>query len=418
MKAISKYRWIVCLSVAVVLSFAGLHTQATTPLFTDVPSNHPYQQMIYDLQERGFINGFPDDTFRPDDRISRKHVAHLLVKALNLKANTDTSVQYKDVPKSHPYFDDISRVSKAGIFGGDANGNFKPDAPLTRAQMAKVLDLAFGLTIKTKSYFPDAERNHWSYLHIQALASNGITTGDKGYFKPNQPVTRAHYVVFLHRALAGNHLPKPDSNAALTKDGIADLIHRLPFTVEDALINHKIKGSPYSAVRKELLHNVTEPFAAKLAEHYRLMCLNCDMMAFTYPNEEMQLRFEVVENSPNRVSVKTVSIERPLSHGSFVKYTFEKQDGKWKFADYDWQHIGAGSLNFTKEEAIQLVIADYQHLSSSLPKVAFLGSHEENIKDWATNKSYKRLVYRMNVKTDTESFNVYFYSHNGFFDRE
>src|SRR5690606_16715787 len=119
----------------------------------------------------------PDGSFRPDETISRQHVAHLLDKALALEAKTVAVILYKDVPTNHPYSNAILKVSQAGIFSGDVNGNFNPNAPITRVQMAKVLDLAFELNIKSFSHYRDVGKNNWGFLHIQSLNSNGITVG-------------------------------------------------------------------------------------------------------------------------------------------------------------------------------------------------------------------------------------------------
>ena len=144
------WRWIGCIVVAAVMSLSR-QTKASSQSFKDVPPNHRFREVIQNMQERGLINGYPDGTFRPNETIARKHVAHLLDKELQLEAKTGTIIRYKDVPTSHPNYDAILKVSQAGIFSGDANGNFNPNAPLTRVQMAKVLDVAFELNIESFS---------------------------------------------------------------------------------------------------------------------------------------------------------------------------------------------------------------------------------------------------------------------------
>lgn len=72
---------------------------------------------------------------------------------------------------------------------------------MTRAQMAKVLVLAFDLTADEKEAFNDVPPTHWAYDYIAILMTNGITIGDQGNFRPNDPVTRAEFATFLYRAL-------------------------------------------------------------------------------------------------------------------------------------------------------------------------------------------------------------------------
>ena len=142
--------------------------------------------------------------------------------------------EFKDVPKTHPLHDIIQRVQRAGIMDGDQNGNFNPEVPLTRVQMAKIIDLAFDLTVKSNLDFPDVPPSHWGNKHVRALYSNGITTGDKGHFKPNDKVTRAQYTVFLHRAL---HLGNENQPAQRIQGQFSDITDKILHTSFDEGVN-------------------------------------------------------------------------------------------------------------------------------------------------------------------------------------
>lgn len=401
------------------MSFS-VQAEASIQSFEDVSPTSPYWEMIENLQEKGLISGYPDGTFRPNEQISRKHVAQLLNNALKFEAKIGTEIHYKDVPKNHPYYDVILTVSQAGIFSGDSNGNFNPDAPITRIQLAKVLDLAFDLNINSFSYFSDVNRSHWGYTHVQALYSNGITTADQGNFKPNQPVTRAHFAVFLYRVLSIPVLPSSDSQTLLTNEEIIDLVYRLPIAVEMPIIDHKSKGSQFSLVRAELLKNATQHFTdEKLKKHFESMCINCDMNLFPLLLEETDYRFEILVNTENLMRIRTVSFAAPLKDAGYVEYEFEKQSGKWKLSSYDFRLLGEESFDLTKEEAVQIVEKNYRLFESASADVSFLDTAYEHVNDWYTKQDYRRLVYRMQVDTGDRSFNIIFYPHNGlFYDQE
>ena len=186
---------------AIVVPAIGGQAEATTlkANFTDVAKGSAYFSIIHEMRDKGVITGYEDGTFKPLQAVSRKHVAVLLARALPLKPIREGK-EFSDVPKTHPYHDEIQKMYRAGIVDG-SQGKFNPEQPLSRVQMAKILDLAFNLNVKSTFKFPDVPANHWGNEHVQALYSNGITTGDNGLFKPNAPVTRQHYAVFLHRAL-------------------------------------------------------------------------------------------------------------------------------------------------------------------------------------------------------------------------
>lgn len=197
-------------SLAVPVAVAPLVQAAETqPTFTDVPKTHPSFAIIHEMRDTGIINGYPDGTFQPAKEIKRSHVAELLARALPLEPVRDAK-EFSDVPVTHPYYEAIQKVQRAGIIDG-SDGKFNPDKPLTRVQMAKILTLAFDLKVKADYDFPDVATTHWGNEYVRALYSNGITTGSNGYYKPNDAVTRAHYATFLHRLLNidPDFVPKP-----------------------------------------------------------------------------------------------------------------------------------------------------------------------------------------------------------------
>ncbi len=173
---------------------------ACTIQFTDI-ATHWAKDMIEDITGRCIIKGYPDRTFKPNDPIQRQHVAVLLTRAFDLLAIREVQ-NFTDVSASHKYYDSIMQVYQAGIFDG-IDGQFNPDAYMTRAQMAKILVLAFELKSNgaNPAMFQDVPATHWAKEYIAILAAHGIALGDNGHFKPDEPVTRAQFVAFLYRIM-------------------------------------------------------------------------------------------------------------------------------------------------------------------------------------------------------------------------
>ncbi|GAB6928898.1 hypothetical protein JCM10914A_28810 [Paenibacillus sp. JCM 10914] len=166
--------------------------------FDDI-SGHWAKGMIEELASRGIITGYPDGSFHPNESIQRQHMALIFVRAFELEP-TREAVTFSDVSSSHPYYEAISSLQQAGIVDG-TNGRFNSNEPVTRAQMAKTVALALKIKPGGTSTFQDVPMAHWSYHYIAALADLEIVLGDKGKFKPNEPVTRAEFVAMMYRAL-------------------------------------------------------------------------------------------------------------------------------------------------------------------------------------------------------------------------
>lgn len=129
---------------------------------------------------------------------TRSDVAELLTKQLGL-AGDSAGTSFNDVATNHPQLSDINAVAAAGIFSGNA-GNFNPDSNLTRAEMAKVLVEAFGLTGSSTVAFQDVAASNWANPYIQTLYALDITRGyGDGKFGVNDKVTQSQLQIFIDR---------------------------------------------------------------------------------------------------------------------------------------------------------------------------------------------------------------------------
>ncbi|MBO0587994.1 S-layer homology domain-containing protein [Sporosarcina sp. E16_8] len=171
--------------------------------FTDVSKNSLYVEIVHEMRDQQILSGYENGEFRPAEVISRKHAAALVNRAVKLPA-TKPFVLFKDVSTENAFFNDVKKLQQAGIFEPDAKGNLYPNQPITRAEMAKVLTIAFDLKVKVELDFMDVPKDHPASNYIRALYSNGITTGDFGFYNPDKSVTRVHYSVILHRLIHMN----------------------------------------------------------------------------------------------------------------------------------------------------------------------------------------------------------------------
>jgi hypothetical protein len=169
--------------------------------FQDVSPSHWAFDEVRTLSEQELVIGYEDSYFKPNEPITRAEVAAYLAEYLDLNLS-DRSVTFKDVPNGYWALGAIRAIQKKGIMNG-SNGEFRPEDTLTRAQLAAVLTRAFRLQPPTAAKpFTDVPPSFWAYREIQALAASGITTGRAdGSFGPNAPVTRVQFAAFLYRTM-------------------------------------------------------------------------------------------------------------------------------------------------------------------------------------------------------------------------
>ncbi|MBP1736930.1 MAG: multidomain protein with s-layer y region, hyr domain [Oscillospiraceae bacterium] len=108
-------------------------------------------------------------------------------------------VSFSDV--SGWYADYVVYLAARGIVSGTADGQFDPDAAITRAQFVTILARMSGndLSGDTSPAFSDVSAGDWYFTAVQWAAENGIATGSDGRFDPDAGITREQMAVMLYR---------------------------------------------------------------------------------------------------------------------------------------------------------------------------------------------------------------------------
>ena len=150
-----------------------------------------------------YIMGYPDGTVQPKGEITRAEACTIFFRLL-----TDSSRDYyfartndySDVNRGDWFNNAISTLSNAGIVTGYNDGTFRPNQPITRGEMAKIIANFANLNKGTKS-FTDLS-GHWSKTYVELAAGNGWIAGyPDGSFRPDQKITRAETVTMINRVL-------------------------------------------------------------------------------------------------------------------------------------------------------------------------------------------------------------------------
>ncbi len=171
-----------------------------TPQFKDT-TGHWADFSISKLASGGILSGFPDYTFRPGEPVTRAQFAHALAAVLQWPQ-----------PQNPPGFkDDIpawarAAVAKAvswGVVSGYPDGTYRPEAGITRGEMAVMIDRALTLPVAdSRMKFLDADKiPDFAFSAVNRTAGAGILQGSEGYFNPTAGVTRGEMAVALARVL-------------------------------------------------------------------------------------------------------------------------------------------------------------------------------------------------------------------------
>ncbi|GMK44165.1 hypothetical protein PghCCS26_12920 [Paenibacillus glycanilyticus] len=179
-------------------------TAVPAPVFKDL-QGHWAEELIKQAAEKKIVNGYADGTFRPDNTVTRAEFVVMLVKALQLPVSSKEAAFTDGASIQEWAEDSIAIAVNAGMINGYADGTFRPDAAITRAEMAVIIARILQLpaaSAGTTGFSDDEAIPAWSKQAIEALKQAGILNGrGDNLFVPNGTATRAEAVVLLLRLL-------------------------------------------------------------------------------------------------------------------------------------------------------------------------------------------------------------------------
>ena len=121
---------------------------------------------------------------------------------------------YEDVPDGYWASCDINKLTDNNILAGYPDRTFKPNLPVSRAEMATMVVKGFNLDDNVtcpNNMFSDVPQSHWANKTIAKAVSNGIMAGyPNNMFKPNQPISRAEAFAIMAK---GINCPMDDCKA-------------------------------------------------------------------------------------------------------------------------------------------------------------------------------------------------------------
>lgn len=167
------------------------------PVFSDVTNGEANAVYINYMAQRGLISGFPDGTFQPAGTVTRAQMAQMLVKSNTMTAKQGPEVHFTDVTPDHWAYKTVTAAVKSGFISGYPDGTFRPESAATRAEVAAmILRLSSSpINAAAPSGARDLDSSHWALSHCAAVLEAGIMGVDaQGNFAPDKPATRADVV--------------------------------------------------------------------------------------------------------------------------------------------------------------------------------------------------------------------------------
>jgi hypothetical protein len=191
----------------------------TATNFSDVDSDYWAQPFIQTLAAKNIISGFPDGTFRPGEPVDRAEFAAMIANAFNANATRQLDeTGFSDVPGDYWATSAIQEAYETGFLEGYPNNEFQPNQEIPKVQaivaLANGLDLtsADAASVELSTYYTDADAiPEYAIAPVTAATQANLVVNypNVQQLNPDAPLTRAEAAAHIYQALVQSGQAEP-----------------------------------------------------------------------------------------------------------------------------------------------------------------------------------------------------------------
>jgi hypothetical protein len=177
--------------------------------FYDVSSEYWAYGPIQSLAQQNIITGYADNTFRPDNPVSRAEFATMIIKAINRENTPVTSTfNFRDVPSSFWAYNNIQRAHNLGLISGFPGNLFKPNANILKVEVIAILAKAIQTGLLSDAevreilnkYYDASSISEWAVIPVAKASKANLIVNypQPNFLMPQKKATRAEVAAMLN----------------------------------------------------------------------------------------------------------------------------------------------------------------------------------------------------------------------------
>lgn len=197
---------ITTIAMGIIVGLMPIYAHANTK-FNDI-NNHWAKDTIQDFVSKGYINGYEDNTFKPDNPITRAEFMKIVNQYFGYKYHEDRDYSDinigNDVNKNDWFYKYICTARAVGYIDGYEDNSIRPNGNLTREEAAKIISsIKYGYDEnldKTNNFKDKNDVSSWASGYVENAIESGYIKGDNNSkLNPKSNITRAEAVSMLSR---------------------------------------------------------------------------------------------------------------------------------------------------------------------------------------------------------------------------
>lgn len=204
-------------------------------------SGHWGESAIQKAVEAGFVQGYEDGSFKPNNAVKRAEFVSMVNKALQLSDENTLNLLYSDVKKTDWFYTDIQKASYTRYVSGVSETSFMPKKNITRqeaaAMLARILPNSGGNIENALSGYPDAAKiSSWARAAMDVVVERGYLKGySNGNLAPSDTLTRAEAAKIIGMILEKETIVREDISLKNANEILQNKIYVGNITIEKSV---------------------------------------------------------------------------------------------------------------------------------------------------------------------------------------
>ncbi len=231
--------------------------------FSDVNPSTDEGKAISVMQEKGYINGFGDGTFRPGATLTRAEFVTIINKMYGFSVETENI--FTDIKKDDWYYSSILSAVQAGYIKGMGDGTFRPNEAVTREQVCVMLNSILKIELLPYGQKPSDAVSEWARESVERMIAFGIfSLEENDRFRATEPIKRGEVCVALEKCVV-DAPDEWDSGAFSVESMAREELEKLLARVIESMEN-KVIPLCEDPVHKEVAEGITDSLKEYLAD--------------------------------------------------------------------------------------------------------------------------------------------------------
>lgn len=193
--------------LTLILLFTTFNIQiVSASTFSDIPYTHTHSDAISYLQSNNIIQGYEDNTFRPENLINRVEFLKIVLESADVPLDVTASTGFNDIDENQWYGPYVKKAKKEGWVQGYPDNSFRPLNKINKVEALKILGevqewdkLALGEV--PEAAFDDTYRFSWYAPYVHFAKENELLFAETTILNPGEEITRAYMAEVVYRSI-------------------------------------------------------------------------------------------------------------------------------------------------------------------------------------------------------------------------